>query len=691
MGKVKLLDKHTAELIAAGEVVERPSSVVKELAENCIDAHASVITIEIKHGGAAYIRVTDNGEGMVPEDVPTAFLRHATSKIRTGEDLDSIATLGFRGEALASICAVSKLDLITRTADSDEGFHYRIEGSDEVVSEPVGCAVGTTIIVREMFYNTPARRKFLKSDKAEGNAIAAVIDRAALSHPEISFRFIRDGKEVLLTPGDGKLKSAVHAVLGREFTSGLLPVKYEYNAVRVEGFISRPINARPNRSMQIFFINGRYVRSRTMQNALEEACKGAVMIGKYPACVLGISLDCSAVDVNVHPAKLEVRFTNERPIYEAVYFAVKSALAAFDAPREVELPQNRRVNVAPNMHEYRGVQVSLSDTARSEAIRTRAQEVTAIPTNASAKTDSVASVSPSYASFTPSRTVEPPSEPEHDMTYVPLPADDPGITVSPVTSAPSTPPIPRTYAETVRAAEPEIHGTRPPETDSADISGHLPALGETAPSQNIDAEIQQIKSHTDSFLLPDYKILGELFDTYILIESGAELILIDKHAAHERLIFERLMKHIDAPESQMLLSPIPVTLDKKQYDAVTEHLDLLAKAGFEAEDFGTGTVILRSVPAILSGEDAEGAFLEIAGKLGDRLDAITTDHIEWIYHTISCKSAIKGGDKNVTMELSELVLNLIHNPDVRYCPHGRPIYVSLKQREIEKYFGRIQS
>lgn len=690
MGKVRLLDKHTAELIAAGEVVERPSSVVKELVENCIDAGATVITVEIRHGGSSYIRVTDNGEGIAPEDVPTAFLRHATSKIRVGEDLDNIATLGFRGEALASICAVSKLDIITRTADSDEGIHYTIEGGDETVNEPVGCAVGTSVTVREMFYNTPARRKFLKSDKAEGNAIAAIMDRVALSHPEISFRFVREGKEALLTPGDGKLKSAIHAVFGREFTAGLLPVKYEYNAVRVEGFISRPVNARPNRSMQIFFINGRYVRSRTMQNALEEACKGAVMIGKYPSCVLGISIDCSAVDVNVHPAKLEVRFTNERPIYEAVYFAVKSSLTEYDAPRDVELPAARKVNVSPNMHEYKGVQIDLGESMRSESIQNRAETVTA-PTP---KTPSV-SVNQHQPPRQSSDTHTAETAPKK-----PFPLRDPGAAVIPAVSVRPTLPVPPTYEEAVHAAEPEIAGTLPPGAYAPPVDGNgeiisgesVPAaFDETARTENVQAVANTIKSQSASFILPDYKIVGEIFNTYILIESGAELILIDKHAAHERLIFERLMKHIDAPESQMLLSPIPVTLDKKQYDLVTESVELLAKAGFEVEDFGMGTVLLRSVPSILSGEDAEGAFLEIAGKLGDRLGAVTTDHIEWIYHTISCKSAIKGGDKNVAVELADLVLTLINNPDVRYCPHGRPIYVSLKQREIEKYFGRIQS
>ena len=618
MSKVNLLDKHTAELIAAGEVVERPSSVVKELVENCIDAGASVITVEIKHGGSSYIRVTDNGEGISPEDVPTAFLRHATSKIRVGTDLDSIATLGFRGEALASICAVSKMELITRTAESDVGVHYVIEGSDEKENEEIGCAVGTTILVREMFYNTPARRKFLKSDKTEGNAIAAVIDRVALSHPEISFRFIREGREALLTPGDGKLRSAIHAVYGREFTSGLIPVRYSFNNVSVEGFVSKPVNSRPNRAMQIFFINGRYVRSNTMQRALEEACKGAVMIGKFPACVLGISLDCSAVDVNVHPAKLEVRFTEERPIYEAVYFAVKSSLAEFDAPRDVELPPVRKVNTAPNMHEYSGVQINLHDSMRSQK--------------------------PDH--FTPaiSHHEEERNRPVWNGENNAEKVSDPGATVS-MRNAGFVPPPP-TYEEAVRAAEPEIHGTLPPDFSENE--------------QVIVSEKPEDREHPE-------------------------------HAAHERLIYERLLRQRENPDSQMLLTPIPITLDKHQYDAVTQSIELLAGAGFEVEDFGMGTVLLRSVPTILSGDDAEGAFLEIAGQLRSGQTSVTTEKIDWIYHTIACKSAVKGGDRNLPDELAELVLTLIGNPDVRYCPHGRPIFVSLKQREIEKYFGRIQS
>ncbi len=685
MSKVRLLDKHTAELIAAGEVVERPSSVVKELVENCIDAGASVITVEIRHGGSSYIRVTDNGEGIAPDDVPTAFLRHATSKIRVGTDLDSIATLGFRGEALASICAVSKMELITRTADSDVGVHYVIEGSDEVVNEEIGCAVGTTIIVREMFFNTPARRKFLKSDKTEGNAIAAVIDRVALSHPEISFRFVREGKEVLLTPGDGKLRSAIHAVYGREFTLGLIPVKYSYNNVSVEGFVSKPVNSRPNRAMQIFFINGRYVRSNTMQRALEEACKGAVMIGKYPACVLGISLDCSAVDVNVHPAKLEVRFTEERPIYEAVYFAVKSSLAEFDAPRDVELPPVRRVNLSPNMHEYSGVQIDLNQSVRSEAIRSRTEQ--------------------GLQNQGHHRPVQPSAAAD-----APLRVSDPGVSV-PLRNAGFVPPP--TYEDAVRAAEPEIHGTLPPEASSqareegademlsdALANNGIPenSFAEKMESVEVDQQTKADNTETientepaDSFILPAYRIVGEIFNTYILIESGGELILIDKHAAHERLIYERLLRQRDNPDSQLLLTPLPITLDKNQYDAVTGSIELLADAGFEVEDFGMGTVLLRSVPTILSGDDAEGAFLEIAGQLRAGQTSVTTEKIDWIYHTIACKSAVKGGDKNLPGELAELVLTLINNPDVRYCPHGRPIFVSLKQREIEKYFGRIQA
>lgn len=683
MAKVRLLDKHTAELIAAGEVVERPSSIVKELVENCIDAGATVVTVEIKHGGSAYIRITDNGEGIAPEDVPTAFLRHATSKIRVDTDLDSIATLGFRGEALASICAVSKLEMITRTADSDEGVHYVIEGGEEQLNEVIGCAVGTTIIVREMFYNTPARRKFLKSDKSEGNAIASVLDRVALSHPEISFRFIREGKDALLTPGDGKLKSAIHAVFGREFTSGLIPVKYEYNGVQVKGYISKPVNARPNRAMQIFFINGRYVRSRTMQTALEEACKGAVMVGKFPSCVLGISLDCSAVDVNVHPAKLEVRFTNERPIYEAVYFSVKSSLAEHDTPRDVELPVARKVSTAPNMHEYSGVQIDLNEAARAQRINSR---INSAPKPAERRNEP--------------QTI-PQSRVSHDEEK-PLAVRD-GAIAEPIHAENPVPNVLSMPSEANRHDEPtdkipevaSVPYNEPPQEDFIPIKETEPnSSQDVAPQTDLPIEeaIAEVEKNMpqESFILPEYKIVGEIFNTYILIESGNELIMIDKHAAHERLIYERLIKQADNPDSQMLLTPLPVTLDKQQYDAVVDNIGLLAKAGFEVEDFGMGTVLIRSVPTILSGNDAEGTLLEIAGQLGSKINAVSTEHLDWIYHTIACKSAIKGGDRNLPDELAALVLTLIGNPDVRYCPHGRPIYISLKKREIEKYFGRIQ-
>lgn len=685
MAKVRLLDKHTAELIAAGEVVERPSSIVKELVENCIDAGATVITVEIKHGGSAYIRITDNGEGISPEDVPTAFLRHATSKIRVDTDLDSIATLGFRGEALASICAVSKLEMITRTADSDEGVHYVIEGGEEQLNEVIGCAVGTTIIVRDMFFNTPARRKFLKSDKAEGNAIASVLDRVALSHPEISFRFIREGKETLLTPGDGKLKSAIHAVFGREFTSGLIPVKYEYNGVQVKGYISKPVNARPNRAMQIFFINGRYVRSRTMQTALEEACKGAVMIGKFPSCVLGISLDCSAVDVNVHPAKLEVRFTNERPIYEAVYFSVKSSIAEHDTPRDVELPVARKVSTAPNMHEYSGVQIDLNEAARIERINSRID-----PAPKPAERKSEPQIVKQSVSQSKPQILSDESEPlvvRDSGTAVPIQSND---FVPPVVSKPI-----EVKRDEPAEATPEVASVpynEPPREEFVPIEEDVPQEIPVETPPTIEEKIAEVEKNVpqDSFILPEYKIVGEIFNTYILIESGNELIMIDKHAAHERLIYERLLKQAEDPDSQMLLTPLPITLDKQQYDVVVDNIELLAKAGFEVEDFGMGTVLIRSVPTILSGNDAEGTLLEIAGQLGSKINAVTTEHLDWIYHTIACKSAIKGGDKNLPDELAALVLTLINNPDVRYCPHGRPIYISLKKREIEKYFGRIQ-
>lgn len=641
MARVKLLDKHTAELIAAGEVVERPSSVIKELAENCIDAGATKICIEIQNGGVSMMRITDNGCGIASEDVPTAFLRHATSKISTGEDLAAISTLGFRGEALASVCAVSRVELITRTEQEEAGTHFIIEGGDEVLCEEIGCARGTTIIVRDLFYNTPARMKFLKKDTSEALACAAVVDRIALSAPNVSIRFIRDGREQLLTPGDSKLKSAIFAVYGKEFTQGLMPVEYEHAGVKVSGYITKPVNARPKRNMQVFFINGRFVRSNTMQAALEEACKGAVMIGKYPGCVLGIELACAAVDINVHPAKLEVRFTNERPIFEAVYYAVKSSLSRFDERKEVVLPERKPVSIQPPTAPIPvSAQTTVFERPQRETAAERHNERGILP-----DTDGGAlELRDSGSVYMP--------EPTREKSRVCLDIEYTEEDKAPAAARKETP---EEKEEQPQIQEPSTEEPRQP----------------------------------DAFELPSYRILGEAFGTYILLECMDSIIMIDKHAAHERLIFERLMAGREKPESQLLLAPMTVTLDKREYSAALENIAEFAKAGFEVEDFGPGTLLVRAIPAALSGGDAAGAVIEIAGSFGSKADATMTARLERMYQTIACKAAIKAGDRSSASELSELVLRLEHNPEVRYCPHGRPISVRLTRRELEKNFGRV--
>lgn len=672
MSKVRLLDKHTAELIAAGEVVDRPSSVIKELVENAIDAGATVITVEIKNGGVSFIRITDNGSGISPEDVPTAFLRHATSKITCGDDLDSILTLGFRGEALASVCAVARVEMTTRTADNDYGIRYVIAGSDEVSCEETGCPVGTTIIVRDLFYNTPARMKFLKRDISEGNACAACLDRIALSHPEISFRFIREGKESMRTPGDGQLKSAVYAIYGREFTSGLIPVSYSYNNVKVSGFISKPVNSRPNRSMQIFFINGRYVRSKTMQAALEEGFRGSIMVGKFPSCILGVGINCSAVDVNVHPAKLEVRFTNERPIFEAVMYAVRSALQQGDERKSIQLPEKRAVSTrAPFVDDTAGAiqaEIIPNPTVQntSAAFGDNAdipapiiESMTTFPVFRAASLDIVADDVPDKSSVQLCDS--------GFATHVGCLQESPNI----------IPPAFSDYEPPVQSSHIQVPEEKVPPLQD-DI---LPA----AQCSETSAE----NSRSDAFVLAQYRIIGELFSTYILIECGEDMILIDKHAAHERLIYERLLETRDCGQSQMLIAPVTVTLDKMLYDTLLENLSILTEAGFDVEDFGTGCVIVRAVPMLLGDDNVEDAIYEIAGNIGKKRNAARTEHIEHMFHTIACKAAIKAGDTSLPQELAELVLRLEHNPDVRYCPHGRPISIKLTRREIEKSFGRL--
>ncbi|HBN79808.1 MAG TPA: DNA mismatch repair endonuclease MutL [Ruminococcaceae bacterium] len=644
MAKINLLDKHVAELIAAGEVVERPASVVKELVENSIDAGSSFVTVEIKNGGVSYLRVTDDGCGIAREDVPTAFLRHATSKVLRPDDLESIATLGFRGEALASVAAVAHVELLTRTEEELAGTRYVIEGGEERACEDAGCARGTTIVVRDLFYNTPARMKFLKKDTVESNAIAAVLDKIALSHPEISLRFLRDGKETLHTPGDGKLKSAVFAVFGREFTSGLIPVDYSLNGLCVRGFVSRPANARPNRSMQQFFINGRYVKSRTAMVALEQAFKGSLMVGKFPACVLHLEIAYRAVDVNVHPAKLEVRFLNERPVFDVIYHGVKTALNRGDAPSHITLPA------------------------------ASAGKPAAFPGAKPPEAPAAAPAAPSIPRVFSAPASAPPVL--HDSM-----GEEDGIEVS-------VPRSPAYHGGPEREQPDDLPFSPPPAGQGEEPASASSPAPEKEPGPESVPGPQEPKPLIEKDTLHTARYIGEAFGTYMILQRGEELVLIDKHAAHERLLYEQLKEKSGTAFSQLLLQPVPVTLEKNEYSAVLSSLELCASAGFEIEDFGAGTVLVRSAPLSLEGSDVADAVMEIAGYLASSRTDVTTEHLDWLYHNIACRAAIKARDESSPQELIALARRLEENPQIRYCPHGRPIFIVLTRHELEKQFGR---
>lgn len=676
MGRINVLDKHVAELIAAGEVVERPSSVIKELVENSIDAGATAITVEIKNGGTTFMRVTDNGCGIMKEDIKIAFLRHATSKVRVENDLDSISTLGFRGEALASISAVSHLELITKSDTEDIGTRYVISGGEEVSFDEAGCPNGTTFIIRDLFYNIPARMKFLKTDVGEGNAVSNVIDKIALSHPEVSFTYIKDSKQVLKTSGDGKLISAIYSVYGRDFANGLIPVDYELNGITVSGYISKPQNARPNRNMQNFFINGRFVKSRTAMAAVEEACKGSVMVGKFASCVLNIDIAFEAVDVNVHPSKIEVRFVNERPVFDAVYHAVKSALGKGDTRKTAVFTQNNKVK---NVNPFELAQKVFRE--REEA-------------NKSEKHNSF--------SINNSKANEVKTENPYDLL------DEPVISipkVNPISFNSKVSDSMNDFVELpVSFISNEVSDVNPKENDSKaeQIDEHIKDI---IPENTTDIIFDSLVSDkdvktdvTESIEIKplieqsedNFRYIGEAFKTYIIIEKNSkDLIFIDKHAAHERIIYEKLKSDKGNGYSQMLLEPISVTLDKIDYDSVINNLDMFFETGFEVEDFGNGVVLVRSAPQYLEKEDIEQTVFEMAGYLTDNKKNIRTEQMDWIYHNVSCRAAIKAGNISSDRELIDIARKLENDPSLKYCPHGRPLCIVVKKYDIEKQFGRV--
>ena len=643
MPNINILPKHIAELIAAGEVVERPSSIVKEIMENAIDAGADKITLEIKRGGITYIRITDNGCGIDRDNIRKAFISHATSKISTADDLNAICTLGFRGEALASIAAVSRVEVMTRGEGEEVGTRYCIEGGEETLLDDAGCPKGTTLIVRDLFYNTPARMKFLKKDVSEGNAVAAVVDRIALSHPEVSIRFIRDSKDVLFTSGDGRLENAIYKTLGKDFASTLIPCDYELEGVRVSGFISKPFNARPNRMMQYFFLNDRFIKTRTGMVALEEAYKNSIMVGKFPACVLNIHIAPGAVDVNVHPSKTEVRFANEKLIFNAVYFCAKSALQQGDTRVQANFKQKVSRQFMPKPNEGRQIKIyeQQLEQVKKESLpkedfwaKTTSEEF--VKLSEPKKTEKI--------TFNDSSEFSLKKDEEPDLIPVFKPVEE------------AKPPV----IETVEEAVPEAKAEQPA------------------------SEVEEAKPEPEP-----YRVIGEAFKTYILVEQGKKLLIIDKHAAHERMLFEKLRANNGEIETQMLLAPVTVTLSKEEYSAVLDNLELLDKAGYRVEDFGGGMVIVSECPTAVADADLAEVVMELAGYLVNNRRELIPEKLDWIYHSTACRAAIKAGDKTSEYELEKFVEKLLNDPDIRYCPHGRPVLIEMSKYEIEKNFGRV--
>lgn len=701
MGRINVLDKHTAELIAAGEVVERPSSVVKELLENSIDAGSTQITVEIMHGGIDYLRITDNGCGILKEDVRNAFKRNATSKISVDSDLEKIGTLGFRGEALASISSVSKVQLITKAKEENIGSAYEIDGGEEISFDDAGCPDGTTFIMRNLFYNVPARYKFLKKDVAEGNAVASVIDKIALSHPEIAITFIRDNKRVLKTAGDGKLMSSIYAVYGRDFASTLIPVDYELNGMKLTGYISRPTNGRANRNMQNTFINGRFVKSRTISVALEEACKGSIMIGKFPSCVLNLQISPEAVDVNVHPSKIEVRFINERPVFDTVYHGVKSALLRGDSRKEAVLNHNNTVNIKPlnpfnlankviNKEPPKSVQKASVKPRERSIFDELDLPIKTVKYNKVNKVSDSSSVQKKYMEFLENNK----KLSENNQTTNNTVCNNIDNNVINNVSTESKIETKMDEVKEDTSLNQEVQKVNPfeelelekitTEEKKSDVDVVLPTERQT----NSSSENIEIKTLIDEDKR-SFRFIGEAMNTYIIVETdNNKLVLIDKHAAHERIIFEKLKREKGTGSVQLLLIPITVTLEKNEYTVAIEHLDMFRNVGFDVEDFGNGALIVRSAPSYLRNDDVEDTIIEICGYIAENRKNVMSEHMEWIYHNISCRSAIKAGDSSTAKELIDIAKTVFSDDSIRYCPHGRPVCIELSKYEIEKQFGR---
>ena len=627
MPKILELDRHVADLIAAGEVVERPASAAKELMENAVDAGATQVTVEIQNGGMTYLRVTDNGCGIAPEDVETAFLRHATSKLRTKEDLAAIGTLGFRGEALAAIASVSKIDLLTKTAEA-EGVSLRLEAGKVVERSPAGCPEGTTIVVRELFYNTPARLKFMKRDTVEASQVAGAVQRQALAHPDVAFRFLKDGEMVLKTAGNGDLYGAVYQVFGRQLAVDMIPVESSFEGLKLSGFVTKPTATRGNRSMQQFFVNGRPVRAKLLTAALEEAYANQMMSGRYPSCVLVITLPNAAVDVNVHPAKTEVKFANERAVFDLVRYGVMSALGRAQQRPEMKLAK------------------PMAEKPKPSEVRTALE---ALHTSAP--------VSPQVRSAL--------SQPQFRQ---PVASPAPGRGSVPVYLPKRQPPVQQAPMEEKRPT--------PPVQEKQPVQEKLPEPQEEA------------QTALDMPAAAPYRVVGEVLDTYFILEQGDAVLFLDKHAAHERILFEKLRASQEPVLSQMLLSPHAANLSREEAATVLEHRELLRDYGYEVDDFGDGTVLLRQIPADLPEDEAEAVLEAMAQELAEGHARDPKSLRDELLHTIACKAAIKGGWHTDPKERDALIREVMTRDDIRYCPHGRPVVLRLTKGQIEKQFKR---
>ena len=691
MPKIIQLDSHIANLIAAGEVVERPASVVKELLENAVDAGASKITVEIRDGGMTFLRVTDNGCGMSREDARTAFLRHATSKLRTAEDLSVIGTMGFRGEALAAIASVSRIELLTKTAGAISGVSLMLEAGKITEEEEAGCPEGTTILIRDLFFNTPARMKFMKSDTVEGSRVASAVQMQALAHPEVAIQFLRDGKQILSTPGNGGLQAALYCIYGRDCAK-MVEVNSHWDKYSLSGYITKPTDSRPSRSMQTFFVNNRPVKSKLLTAALEEAYRNQIMVGKFPGCVLHLTIPAGTVDVNVHPAKTEVKFLNEKAVFDCIHYGVLGTLnktpdrpsiqfSRHQEPEESELPQPAVRMPGENHSSASGAPQKKPDFFRTM----NAQEYKAFTGAVSAPVQPT----PAAAAATARKLQE--ENPQILRQSVILPG------VSGDTLSVS---LPRTEPDAPKEPVPEIPQNATPVFVSAeewDAEEKAPVKEEEIASAAENTPVYELpeeEPETEQVSLPmpevtPWRLVGELYRTYIIVEQGDEAFLIDKHAAHERINFEKLKQNQEKICAQALLSPIPVRLSPAQCGELLASGDMLEELGFQIEEFGENTVLLRQIPMDLDPDQAAETLDSLADDLlkgrREHSDTVRDD----LLHTVACKAAIKAGWVTDERELYALCKQVMERDDLKYCPHGRPICVGLSKHLLEKQFKRI--